>query len=120
MSLVYQFQKYLIDFILTNNIPTEFPLREYCDDIEAYTYACIINKKCAVCNKLAELHHVDAVGMGNDRKEIINEGREVLSLCREHHTEIHTIGKQSFMEKYHLNGGITADKTILKIYGFKR
>lgn len=47
-------------------------------------------------------------------------GREVISLCREHHSEIHTLGKADFMAKYHLNGGVIADSTILKIYGLKR
>jgi hypothetical protein len=42
-----------------------------------------------------------------------------MPLCREHHTEIYTIGRDSFMRKYHLDGGIIADKTICKIYGLK-
>ena len=84
------------------------------------TYMCLVHKKCAVCGKRADLHHIDAIGMGNDRNEVQHLGREVLSLCREHHTEIHAIGKAEFMAKYHLNGGITADRTILKIYGLRR
>lgn len=66
------------------------------------------------------MHHIDAIGMGNDRTETHNVGREVMSLCREHHTEIHTIGKEAFMARYHLEGGVTADNTICKIYGVKR
>lgn len=63
---------------------------------------------------------INADGMGNDRAEAHNVGREVMSLCRAHHTEIHTIGKAAFMERYHLEGGVTADNTICKIYGLKR
>jgi len=40
-----------------------------------------------------------------------------LPLCREHHTEVHTIGQSAFFARYHLDGGIIADKTICKIYG---
>lgn len=120
MSLVAEFQKFLIDFIIENDVPLNFPLRDYVDDIEHYTYMCLVHKKCAVCGKRADLHHIDAIGMGNDRNEVQHLGREVLSLCREHHTEIHAIGKADFMAKYHLNGGITADRTILKIYGLRR
>lgn len=120
MSLVAEFQKFLIDFIIENDVPLKFPLRDYVDDIEHYTYMCLVHKKCAVCGKRADLHHIDAIGMGNDRNEVQHLGREVLSLCREHHTEIHAIGKADFMAKYHLNGGITADRTILKIYGLRR
>ncbi|MCM1533014.1 MAG: putative HNHc nuclease, partial [Ruminococcus flavefaciens] len=102
MSLVAEFQSFLVDFIISNDVPTTFPLREYCDDIERYVYACVLNKKCVVCGKRAELHHVDAIGMGNDRNEVEHLGREVISLCREHHTEIHESGKDAFMQYYHL------------------
>ena len=120
MSLVAEFQRFLIEFVLSNDVPTKFPLIDYVDDIDHYVYMCLIHKKCAICGKKAELHHIDTVGMGNDRAEIIHEGRECLSLCREHHTKMHQIGKQEFFEKYHLNGGIKIDKTILKIYGLRR
>ena len=120
MSLVAEFQRFLVAFILTHDVPTKFPLREYVDDIEAYTYFCVVRHKCAVCGKRGELHHIDAIGMGNDRTQVEHLGREVISLCREHHTEMHTIGKADFLAKYHLNGGVIADKTILKIYGLRR
>ena len=120
MSLVAEFQRFLVAFILTHDVPTKFPLREYVDDIEAYTYFCLVRRKCAVCGRRAEGHHIDAVGMGNDRNEAQHEGREVMSLCREHHTEIHTIGYGAFMKKYHLDGGVPADRTIMKIYGWRK
>lgn len=120
MSLVAEFQRFLVAFILTHDVPTKRPLREYVDDIEAYTYLCLVRRKCAVCGRGAELHHIDAVGMGNDRTEVRHEGREVMSLCREHHTELHTVGKAEFMAKYHLDGGVPCDKTIMKIYGLRR
>ena len=119
MSLVAGFQRFLVQFIIENDVPVKRPLLEYVDDIKDYTYHCLINKKCAVCGKKADLHHIDAVGMGRDREEIIHEGLEVISLCREHHTECHTVGQKEFMSKYHLEGGIIADKTICKIYKIK-
>lgn len=119
MSLVAEFQKFLIDFILSNDVPVKRPLIDYVDDIEHYVCMCLIHKKCAVCGKRADLHHIDTVGMGNDRAQTVHEGREAISLCREHHTEIHTTGNAAFFEKYHLNGGIKIDRTILKIYGLK-
>lgn len=120
MSLVAEFQRFLIEFIISNDVSVKRPLREYVDDVAHYTYMCLIHKKCAVCGRKADLHHIDAIGMGNDRTEVAHLGREVMSLCREHHTEIHTIGKAEFMTRYHLDGGVEADKTILKIYGLRR
>lgn len=120
MSIVAEFQRFLVEFILSNDVPVRRPLLEFVDDIEHYVYMCLIHKKCAVCGRRAELHHVDAVGMGNDRKEVTHLGRKALSLCREHHTETHTIGLTDFLKKYLLPDGVEIDKTILKIYGLKR
>ena len=119
MSIVAAFQSWLARFIVRNDVPTKKPMLEYVDDIDDYVYACLVNKKCPICGKKADLHHIDAVGMGRDREEIIHEGLEVLPLCREHHTQMHTMGKMSFFAMYHLNNGIIADKTICRLYGLK-
>lgn len=119
MSLVCAFQRFLVRFILEWDIPCSFSLLGYVDDVSDYIYSCLINKKCVICGKHADLHHVEHVGTGRDRKEIIHEGMEALSLCRAHHTEVHTIGGKSFMEKYHLDGGIKLDKTLCRIYKLK-
>lgn len=119
MSLVAAFQTFLAKFIISHDVPTRRPMLEYVDDIDDYVLACLANKKCVICGKKADLHHVESVGMGRDRDEIIHEGMEVLPLCREHHTEAHTIGRESFETKYHIHG-VEADKTICRIYGLKR
>lgn len=119
MSIVAGFQKWLARFIVREDIPTKLPMLDYVDDVKDYILACIINKKCVICGRMADLHHLDAVGAGRDRDEIIHEGLEVITLCREHHTEIHTIGKTTFCEKYHIPGGVAADKTICRMYGLK-
>ncbi len=120
MSLIAEFQRFLISFALENNVSVKRPLLEYVDDVNHYVYMCLIHKKCAICGKKADLHHIDAIGMGNDRSETIHEGREAISLCREHHTEYHTIGKTEFFQKYHLDSGVKIDKTLLKIYNLKK
>ena len=120
MSLVAEFQRFLIKFVLANDVPLSFSLLEYVDDTRDYVYQCLIHKKCCICGKRADLHHLDCVGIGNDRNEVQHLGREVMPLCRVHHGEYHNKGKQEFLSLYHLDGGIEADKTILKIYGLKR
>lgn len=120
MSLVCAYQRYLIRFILDYDIPCRFPLLDFVDDVADYIYSCLINKKCCVCGRKADLHHCDHVGMGRDRNEIIHEGMIALPLCREHHTECHTIGQKSFEDKYHLIHGIELDKTLCRLYGLKR
>lgn len=119
MSIVAAFQSWLASFIVRNDIPTRRPMLEYIDDVEPYVYACLGAKKCCICGKKADLHHIERVGMGRNRNDIIHEGMEVLPLCREHHTEAHTMPDGDFFSKYHLNGGIRLDKTLCKIYGLK-
>lgn len=119
MSLVCAFQRYLVRVILDWDIPCSIPLLDYVDDVEDYIYCCLINKKCAVCGRPADLHHVDRVGMGRDRDDVIHEGMEALPLCRQHHTEAHTMPDGDFFDKYHLSGGIKLDKTLCRIYGLK-
>lgn len=120
MSLVCAFQRFLVRFILDWDIPCNFPLLNFVDDVADYVYACLLNKKCCVCGRRADLHHTDHVGMGRDRDEIVHEGMMALPLCREHHTECHTIGQKTFEDKYHLIHGIELDKTLCRIYKLKR
>lgn len=119
MSIVAAFQRWLARFIVRHDVPCKKSLLSYVDDVDDYVYACVIHKKCAICGKPADLHHVDPIGMGRDRTEIIHEGLPVLPLCREHHTEAHGMPTEDFLKKYHLNGGIPADKTICKLYRLK-
>ena len=119
MSLVCAFQRYLVRFILDWDIPCRFSLLDMVDDVHDYIYSCLLNKKCCICGAHTDLHHIDRVGMGRDRNDIIHEGLEVLPLCREHHTEAHTMPDAEFFAKYHLPGGIVMDKTLCRIYGLK-
>lgn len=119
MSIVAAFQRWLARFIVRNDVPCKKSLLSYVDDVDDYVYACLASKKCAICGKHADLHHVDAIGMGRDRDEIVHEGMPVLPLCREHHQEAHGMPLKEFLGKYHLNGGIPADKTICKLYRLK-
>lgn len=119
MSLVCAFQRYLVRFVLDWDIPTRFSLLDMVDDIADYIYACLMNKKCCICGAHTDLHHVDRVGMGRDRTDIIHEGLEVLPLCRIHHQEAHSMPDADFFEKYHLPGGIEMDRTLCRLYGLK-
>ena len=120
MSLVCAFQRFLVNFILDWDIPCSFSLLNFVDDVPNYIYGCLAHKKCCICGQACDIHHVDRVGLGRDREEIVHEGMEALPLCRIHHTEDHNLGEQSFQEKYHIPGGIILDKTLCKILGLKR
>ncbi len=109
------FIDYLVDFVIEYDIPTKVPLVELCEDIKRYVYVCATHKKCAICGKKAELHHVDAVGIGNNRVTIDHIGRLCLPLCRIHHSELHNIGDATFAEMHHLEA-VKIDDKLVKIY----
>lgn len=119
VSLVAAFQKYLVHFIIENGIPVRKPLYAYVDDMQDYLYYCLIHKTCAVCGRPADLHHIDRVGMGRNREEMVHEGMECMSLCRTHHEEVHSLGEKEFFARYHFDRGIELDKTLCKIYKLK-
>jgi len=119
MSLVCAYQRYLVHFILDFDIPCDFPLLKFVDDVEDFIYYSLVTKKCCICGTPADLHHVDRVGMGRDRTDIIHEGMEAMSLCRGHHEEAHRMGDNEFFDRYHLPGGIVLDRTLCRLYGVK-
>jgi hypothetical protein len=83
-------------------------------------YACCMNRKCCVCGKPADIHHITGskIGMGNDRTEVHHLGREVLPLCREHHEICHS-DEKTFMEKYHLQP-VKLDEALCKKLKLKK
>ena len=121
MSTAREFITYLIDFIIANDIPTRVPLIDNCDDIAAYMYACTMHRKCAVCGKAADIHHCEGsrIGAGVDRTKVHQLGREVLPLCRVHHTELHAMPESEFIAKYHLEK-VKLDEALCKRLKLRR
>lgn len=104
MSTAREYIDYLIDFCFVQSVPTRDTLLNQTDDIGKYLYSCLEHRKCAVCNDPADIHHVDAVGMGRNRENISHLGLKAIALCRKHHTEAHTVGEETFFERYHIYG----------------
>ena len=119
MTTARLFITYLIDFCLLHGVDVGEPLYQLAEDIPRYVWACLMNKRCAVCGRKAELHHVDTVGMGRNRKEICHIGMRALPLCREHHTEIHTVGREDFLKRYFLEP-VKIDERIADVYGLRK
>ena len=118
MEIARLYITWLIDFCLMQDIPCGEPMWKLAEDIPKYVYMAAVHKRCAVCGKKAEVHHVDAVGMGRNRKEIIHLGMRILPLCREHHQEIHRVGKTDFLNRYILEP-VKVDERIAKAFNLK-
>lgn len=104
IEVARDFITYLIDFILMHNIPLSERAIARTDDIDRYLWGCIKYKKCCICGRNGETHHWNAIGMGRDRTKVDDRDLNKMQLCRKHHTEIETIGRDTFEKKYHVYG----------------
>ena len=104
MDTAREFINTILDYALEEGIPLSERGIERTDDIGRYLYSCIKNKKCAVCGRSGEIHHVDAIGMGRDRKTVDDSRYKKICLCREHHTAAHQRGMKAFEQMYHVYG----------------
>ena len=53
-----------------------------------------------------------------DRREIVHKGMRVLPLSREKHMEAHTLGRDTFCDKYHIVP-VSLDEELCKIWKLK-
>ena len=115
VSLASQFISYIVDFCLDNDIGlAESPLN-YVDDIKHYLIKCLWTRKCALCGKKGQVHHVDAVGAGRNRKKIDHTKHHLMCLCDGHHDESHRKGQLTFMRKHHIVGIIMNQEQYEKL-----
>ena len=99
-----KFLDYLLEFALKHDISLSESGLERTDNIDRYLWMCLKHRKCAICGAKADLHHVQAIGAGRNRKTVDDSKNLKMALCRTHHTEAHTIGVDSFNAKYKVKG----------------
>lgn len=104
MDEAREFINTIIEFAIENGIQLEEQAVKRTDDIDRYLYYCLKHKKCAVCGKQGEIHHWDAIGMGNDRTKYDDSDNRKICLCRTHHTIVHQRGRETFEKMYKVYG----------------
>lgn len=109
MDTAREFINTILEFALENGIPLSDNAIERTDDIGRYLYYCLLHKKCVICGKDGEIHHEDAIGMGNDRTKLDDSSYKKICLCREHHTLAHSLGVIRFREMYKVYGIVVKD-----------
>lgn len=119
VSTAREFISFLIDFCLEWHIPCRDSLLNISEDVSRYLYKCLATRTCAVCGRPADVHHVDAIGMGHDRRKKPQLGNKAVALCRRHHGEAHTMGWRSFENHYHLYG-IKLDEYLCDLLGLPK
>lgn len=92
----YGISKGFIDVNRANEYEYQFDERQ--------TYTMALQRVCCVCGRHhSDIHHVTQIGTKGNRQRISHVGLKALPLCREHHTEWHTIGETAFNNKYHVS-----------------
>ena len=104
MDTAREFINTILEFSLENGVPLTEDALNRTDDIGRYLYYCIMHRKCAICGRDGEIHHEDAIGMGNNRNQIDDSSYRKICLCREHHTAAHQMGVKRFREMYKVYG----------------
>lgn len=104
MDEAREFINVILEYALENGVQLTEQAINRTDDIGRYLYFCIKHKKCAVCGIQGEIHHEDAIGMGNNRKTLDDSNYKKICLCRTHHTIAHQLGIERFKKSYKVYG----------------
>lgn len=104
-----EFINTILEYALENGVPLSDFAIDRTDDIGKYLYFCIMHKKCCICGRDGEIHHVDTIGMGNNRNCLDDSGYRKMCLCREHHTIAHQMGVQRLTAMYKVYGIVVKD-----------
>ncbi|GDZ85357.1 hypothetical protein EFN63_08400 [Leuconostoc citreum] len=109
---------FMLDFVAEHNVPLSFKPLDALEpeDVAHFEYACLMNKCCVICGKKpSDLHHLDTIGQGVDRRKTNHLKHRAVQLCRIHHNEAHSLGIETFLSKYHIKG-IKIDERIAKVH----
>lgn len=99
-----EFINTILEYAIENGIQLSEMAINRTDDIGRYLYYCIKHKKCCICGRPGEIHHVDTIGMGNNRNRVDDTEYRKMCLCRTHHTIAHQRGMTAFEKMYKVYG----------------
>ena len=111
MDQAREFINVILEYAIESGIQLSEQAINRTDDIGKYLYFCIKHKKCAICGQDGEIHHEDAIGMGNDRKTLDDSNHKKICLCRKHHTIAHQMGVERFTKMYKVYGIIVREES---------
>lgn len=109
MDTAREFINTILEYAIENGVSLTENAIDRTDDVGRYLYFCLIHKKCAICGRAGEIHHEDAIGMGNDRRRVDDTRYRKICLCRKHHTIAHQRGVEDFQKMYKVYGIVAKD-----------
>lgn len=115
MTTARYFIEYILEFCFEWDVPLNEKTVALAREVNNYLYLCLRYRRCAICGRYADIHHVDAVGYGRNRNKVDHTKLRMIALCREHHQETHTIGWLTFRSKYHVEGILLNEKSLKEL-----
>lgn len=102
IQIAKQFLEFCLDFCITERIPFKTMFVDSIQQSYGLRYKLVMNRMCYVCGRHADIDHFKTIGTGRNRRKVYQVGMLVWPLCRKHHSERHTIGVKSIMQKYQI------------------
>ena len=109
------FIAFIIEFCFQAGVPFRDKGINMTDDINKYLFLCLKYRKCAVTGRPGEIHHVDAIGMGRDRRQVDHSQHRLVCLSREPHKQAHDMGWEEFASLHHIDGIRISSEQIKEI-----
>ena len=112
-----EFVHFCMDLCIKLDIPIKLTTYKEITKDDYIIKQLLLHRSCVICGKHSDIHHLDTVGMGNNRNHVDNTQQELLPLCRKHHELYHQLGHDTFMNKFHLDHGVKLTHEELKQIG---
>lgn len=111
---------FLVEYCFYYGIPFDGKDLHLTHDINRKMFLCAVYKRCFATSVRSqdyplEIHHVNAVGQGNDRTKVDHRGRYFIILKAELHREIHQLGYKRFCEKWHCGAIKLTDEQLINL-----
>lgn len=118
MTTARHFIEHVLEFMFFHGIEVSQKVQALAKGVGNHLYLCLKFRTCACCWELAEVHHIDAIGMGRDRTQANHAEHRLIALCRKHHDEAHSSGWTGFSLKHHV-AGLKLNEQTIKELGIK-
>lgn len=110
----------VIEFVFQFGVPVKQGYELLPRDEDQFQFRCVKYRRCLICGKHADIHHVDEIGSGRNRSHLDHTQFRLAALCREHHQEAHQLGLAEFLKRHHLTRmGIKVNAETLKNIGLR-
>lgn len=94
----------LIEFCFDYGVQMDDYMVNRTDNIGHGLKYALIAERCCICHRKGQMHHWDAIGMGNNRSTYDDKDNRKIELCNGHHKIAHNLGRNRFSKMYHVYG----------------